>query len=577
MIRQPIISVLGHVDSGKTTLLDCIRGTAVAKSEPGLITQAIGATVIPIGTIKKICGKLLEKFKIDLKTPGLLMIDTPGHESFTTLRMRGGSIADLAILVIDVHEGIMPQTDESLRFLRDFKTPFVVAVTKIDLINGWVQNPGAPFTESFRGQNERVRNMLDEHIYKIIGQLSERGYNAERFDRVRDFKNQVAIVPCSGKTGEGIAELLVVLAGVAQQFLTKRLKLSELAQGAVLEVKTARGFGTTLDVILYDGEITNGDFLIIGGKKTVITKIKALLMPPILRELRVERHFRSVQRISAAAGVKIAAPGLEDVVAGAPIVCVKKEKDIEKAKKLVQREVSLIEFKREIDGVIAKADSFGSLEAIIKSLEDVGVKIRGAEIGSVNKADVLEVGSMPPKMKLIFAFNVPVHPDAAALAKNYGVEIISDRVIYRLLEAYKEWEKKRKEREREAILARLIRPGKIRLLPGYVFRKSKPAIVGVEIIAGTLKPGYKLAKGEKIIGEVDQIQRENENVHEAVKGDRVALSIPGVTVGRQISEGDLLYVALTREGILELEKSKKLLRQDELEVLEEIKEILKEA
>jgi len=137
MLRQPIITVLGHVDHGKTTLLDKIRKTAIAAKEAGGITQAIGTTEIPTNVIKTLCGKLLERFKIKLIISGLLFIDTPGHEAFTTLRKRGGSIADLAILVIDINEGIMPQTIESLEILKVSRIPFIIALNKIDRIKGW--------------------------------------------------------------------------------------------------------------------------------------------------------------------------------------------------------------------------------------------------------------------------------------------------------------------------------------------------------------------------------------------------------------------------------------------------------
>jgi translation initiation factor 5B len=573
MIRQPIISVLGHVDSGKTTLLDCIRGTVVAKTEPGAITQAIGATNIPASTIKKICGPLLKKLKITLTIPGLLTIDTPGHESFTTLRMRGGSIADLAILVIDIQEGIMPQTDESLGFLRDFKTPFVVAVTKIDLIKGWTPKLGASFSETFKNQSDFVKEMLEEKIYSIIAQLAERGYDAERFDRVTDFKKQIAVVPCSGKTGEGITELLMVLAGLAQQFLVKKLLLSELGRGAVLEVKETRGFGPTIDVILYDGKAKQGDYLIIGGKKPLVTRIKALLVPPVLRELRVEKRFKHVREVSAAAGIKIAAPGLAGVIAGSPLICTDDAQKIDEAKNFVQEEVEMVEFAREIDGVIAKADSLGSLEALVKSLQGMQISIRRAEIGEVSKADLLEAKGMPDKFKIIFAFNVGVLPGISKLAADYKIKILQDQVIYSLLERYTEWEKGRAEREKLMKLASLTRPAKLKLLQGYVFRKSKPAIVGVEVLAGTIRPGCSLVKTGRIVGKLKQIQREGVNLEQAKIGEHVAISIEGPTVGRQIIEGDILYVALGREAILELEKSKNLLRPDELELLHEIKEM----
>jgi translation initiation factor 5B len=312
MIRQPIVSVLGHVDHGKTTLLDKIRQTAVTAKEAGGITQAIGATEIPIGTIKEICGDLLEKLKIQITIPGLLFIDTPGHEAFTSLRKRGSSIADLAILVVDVKEGFQEQTDESLEFLKQFKTPFAIAATKMDKVDGWVDQKSSSFLESLSKQPTFVKEKIDNSIYRLVTQLAERGFDSERFDRVTDFKKNIAIIPCSGLTGEGIAELLMVLTGLSQQFLKQELEVTKgIGRGSILEVKELRGLGTTIDVILYDGEIKRGDWLIIGGKEPIVTRIKALLQPPVLKELRVEKQFNNIDSVSAAAGVKIAAPGLE--------------------------------------------------------------------------------------------------------------------------------------------------------------------------------------------------------------------------------------------------------------------------
>ena len=353
MIRQPIVVTVGHSDHGKTTLLDKIRGTAVTSKEPGMLTQHVGASYITIDTIKKISGELLEKFNIKIEIPGLLFIDTPGHAAFISIRRRGSSIADLAILVIDVTEGIQEQTDESINILKHFKTPFVVAATKIDNIEGWIPQKTSSFLESFSKQPEWVRQRLDEKLYRIVGQLSERGFDSERFDRVSDFKKNVAIVPCSGITGEGISELLTVLSGLAQAFLKEQLEVSKgVGRGSILEVKEVRGLGTTIDVILYDGEMKRGDWLIIGGKKPIVTKIKALLKPPPSREIRIEKQFESVDHVYAASGVKISAPDLDKAIAGSPIATVHEGGKIEEIKKELQTGIEEIEFEKTGEGII---------------------------------------------------------------------------------------------------------------------------------------------------------------------------------------------------------------------------------
>ena len=219
-IRQPIVTVVGHVDHGKTSILDKIRGSAIQAGEAGGITQAIGASIIPLHTIQKITGELLEKMNMKFNIPGILFIDTPGHASFTSLRKRGGNLADIAILVVDITEGLKPQTIESIEILKQFKTPFIIAANKIDLISGWVTKEG-PLAASLNSQPDSVRNLVDTKLYNLVGKIAEHGFNADRFDRVDDFTKNIAIVPTSAKTGEGIPELLMIMSGLAQKFLEK--------------------------------------------------------------------------------------------------------------------------------------------------------------------------------------------------------------------------------------------------------------------------------------------------------------------------------------------------------------------
>jgi len=572
-IRSPIITVLGHVDHGKTTLLDKIRGTTVNLSEPGQLTQHIGASFIPVETIKQICGDLLTKLKVELTIPGLLVIDTPGHEAFTTLRKRGGSVADLAILVIDINEGFQPQTDESLEYLKQFKVPFVVAATKIDLIHGWNVSKDMCFLDSYANQSEEVKIALENKVYQIVAQLSERGFEAERFDRVTDFTKQVAIVPCSGKTGEGIPELLTVLAGLAQKFLKGKLVISDLCKGNVLEVKEVRGFGTTIDVIIYDGSVKVGDYIVIGGKEPIVTKIKALLRPPVLKELRVEKQFENVKEVSAAAGIKIAAPGLENVVAGSPFVCISDESKIEEAKKLVQQEIEEVEFQKDIDGIIIKADTLGSLEALMKLLKDRRIPIRKAEVGKINKQDIIEAQNVKDDLKkVILAFNVKPLEEAEILARDLGIKIFMGNIIYRLIEDYEEWCRKERLRKMEEKLEKASRPCKIRFLPGFIFRHSKPAIFGVEVLAGVVKPNTLLMKEDgKVIGKVKNVQKEGRNIPFAKTGDKVAISIEEAVVGRHVNEGDILISYLTQSDIEALREAWDKLQDDEKELLKEWK------
>jgi translation initiation factor 5B len=567
-IRSPIIVCVGHVDHGKTTLLDKIRGTTVTALEPGMLSQHTGASYIPLETVKKICGDLLKKLKTEITIPGLLLIDTPGHMAFLGMRKRGGSVSDIAILVVDVTEGFQEQTDESLTILKEFKTPFVVAATKIDKIPGWYPYQNASFIESFSKQREDVKDDLDKKTYQIVSQLAERGFNAERFDRVDDFTKQITIIPVSSITGEGIPELLMVLSGLSQQFLKERLSVSEVARGSVLEVKETKGFGTTIDVILYDGTIRKGDYLIVGGKEPIITKIKALLRPRPLQELRVEKQFEAVDKVSAAAGIKVSAPNLENVISGSPIISVKDENKIEEAKKLVQKEVEEVIFTKQVEGVVIKADTLGSLEAMIKILNEENVPIRKAEVGTVNRQDIIESESVKDSLrKVVLAFNVKVLDDAKTLAKDLGIKVFESNIIYRLMDGYKEWALKKKEREIQEKLENVFRPCEIRFLRGFIFRQHSPAVFGVEVLKGVLKTGTTLKKGGKIIGKVKEIQKEGQSIPEAKRGDKVAVSMEEPVIGRHINEGDKFTAAISEEDVKVLKEVWDYLSEDEKELL----------
>ncbi len=579
-LRQPIVVVLGHVDHGKTTLLDKIRGTAVAAKEPGLITQHVGASFVPASVIEKLAEPLKKIIPFKLIIPGLLFIDTPGHELFANLRRRGGSVADFAILVVDIMEGFQPQTYESIEILRQRRVPFLVAANKIDRIPGWRPNPDTPFILTVRRQDRRVVEELERLLWdNVISKLYELGFQADRFDRIRDFTRTVAVVPVSAKTGEGIAELLAVLAGLAQRYLQHRLRYAEgPAKGVILELREQPGLGPAADVIIYDGVLRKTDIIVTGGMEgPVVTRIRALLMPKPLQEIRVaKRELEPVDEVHAAAGVRIVAPELEKAVAGAPLFVAK---DMEEAKQLarkVMEEIEALRIRTDKEGVIVKADTLGSLEAIVEALRRRNIPIRMADVGPVAKRDVVEAVASREINKfygVILAFNVKVLEEAEQEAAKQGIRIFVNNVIYRLLEDFERWYREQLEAERRRELEQLVRPGKTRILPGYVFRRSNPAIVGVEVLGGTIRPGYPLMREDgKRIGTIMQIQDKGKPIPEARAGMAVAISIKGhVMVGRHIDEGDVLYTDVPdKHAALWLTKFKSELSDDEMVVLKEI-------
>jgi len=574
-VREPIVVVLGHVDSGKTSLLDKIRGTFVAMREAGGITQHVGASLIPAQVIANVAKTLNIRLEEKLKMPGILFIDTPGHEAFVNLRKRGGSIADFAILVIDILRSVEPQTAESLEILRARKTPFMVAANKLDLIPGWRPQKTLSVTQSMSKQDERVRRSLDEYLYRIIGDLSTMGFRSDRFDRITDFRRNVAIVPVSAVTGEGVSELIAVLIGLVQQFLISGLECSGgPARGVVLEVVEETGMGATVNAVIFDGVLRSNDTIVLMGlNKPIVTRVRGLLMPKPLDEMRDPRdRFNRVEEVRPSAGVKIVAPSLEDALPGSPLVVA--SGNVEEAVKGVMSEVESIRIRSGEEGVVVKADALGSLEAIVGELEKRGAPVRLGDLGPVSERDVIEasISSKDPTLRVLLAFNVRLMPEAAEEARRRNVPVFQGRIIYRLIEEFLEWRRQEKQREASLQLEQLTLPGRIRILPAYIFRRSRPAIVGVRVEAGGIKPGYPLVnlKGEKI-GVIEQIQKEGKSVPKAEAGEEVAVSIPEGVVGRNLKEEDVLLVDVpSRDASIINRVFKDRLEPHYLQALEEV-------
>jgi translation initiation factor 5B len=558
-LRTPIVAVLGHVDHGKTSLLDKIRGSAVTQGEAGAITQHIGATAVPLETVSSVAGSLVDPTEFDL--PGLLFIDTPGHHSFSTLRSRGGALADIAILVVDVNDGFQPQTEEALRILKDTQTPFVVAANKVDTIPGWNPSEDSPIKPSYESQSERARSQLDEKLYEIIGQLSDAGFTSDFYWRVQNFRNNIGVVPVSAMTGEGIPDLLTVLMGLSQRYMKEEMEVDIMGPGAgtVLEVKDTQGFGTTLDVILYDGRIQAGDTIVVGAKnEPIVTEVRALLKPRDLAEIRTEKRFENVDEIRAAAGAKIAAPDLDDAMAGAPVRVVR-DQSMDAVIEEVKAELAEVAVETGEEGIVVKADTLGSLEALANALAEAEIPIMRADVGDIASRDVAMATTVDDdKHRIILGFNVDTLKDAARKADDEDVRIFESDVIYQLVEEYEEFVAEKERKQREAVFENVIRPARFRILQDHVFRQSDPAVVGVEVVNGTLKRNVPVGvmEGNDVtrVGVVKGIQDQGEDVDEARAGNRVSVSIDGPTIGRDVDEGDELWVDLPEKHAKVLER-----------------------
>ena len=581
-IRQPIVAVLGHVDSGKTSILDKIRGTGVQGREAGGITQHIGASFLPTDTIKKMTGPLYEKLsKGEVTIPGLLVIDTPGHEIFTNLRARGGSAADIAILVVDVNRGFQLQTNESLKILESRKVPFVVALNKTDMVSGW-KNTDTPYiSQAIKQQDQFVQTTLDEQIYNVVTALSVLGYQSEAFFRVKDFAKEVSIVPVSARSGVGIPELLAVLVGLAQQFLQKRLDQEEKStRGIILEVNDEVGLGPTANMILIDGHLKKEHNIIVAKRDSVVvTKLKAMLLPKPLDEMRDPRDkFKPINEVQAAAGIKIASPDLDGVLPGSTVYATDDATKADELKKSIESEMKSVFIKTETKGVILKCDTIGSLEALIEMLRRQQIPISMADIGPVTRRDIMEAKAIKENNRhlgVILSFNVKVTPEAETESENYHIRIFSDKVIYSLIDSYTQWVDEDSSNVENAMLAELTPIGKFTFLKGYIFRNSNPAVFGIRVDVGNLR--QKIAfmnKSGKKIGTIHQLQDQGKTMESAKKGQEVACSVQNITVGRQIKEEDVFYTLPPPDDAKQyLKKFMNKLSSEELQVLNEIVEI----
>ena len=576
--RQPIVSVLGHVDHGKTSILDYIRSlglerqASVMAREAGGITQHIGATEVPADLLNETCAHMLRGGKF--KSPGLLFIDTPGHHSFTSLRRRGGTLADIAILVVDMMEGLQPQTIESINILKQQKTPFVVAANKIDRIHGWESEFGRSFLEAVKDQRREVSEMFEKRWWKLVGQFAEHGFNSERFDQIKDFTKSIGVVPCSAKEGEGLQDLLAVTVGLAERYLDERLRDTlGSAEGTVLEMKEVRGLGKTIDVILYRGELNKGDRItLVGPDGPFETHIKGMFRPRGMSEMRdAGDRWDDVDRVEAAAGVKINGPNLENVLAGTTLRLSNTEEQISIAREKAHEEARIgVEIEEE--GVVIKADTLGGLEALAFELGKLEIPIRSATIGQVNKRDFITAENAgQPLHNVILAFSTKPIAEVASLlnADDCPVEYIDGSIIYHIIERLSEWRENRTRELEEAQREALVFPGRIQILADHIFRRSGPAVVGIRVLGGRIHVGQQLMTlGGSRVGQIKSIRTGESGMQEAEQGDEVAVAISGATVGRGIDEEDILYVDIPETHAKRLRNVK--MNSTEQEIFDEI-------
>jgi len=569
-IRQPIVTIAGHVDHGKTSILDSIRKTVVQEGEAGGITQKISFTLFPKENIIKRCP-LIEKVGVAVEIPGFLFIDTPGHAAFSNLRKRGGALADLAILVIDINDGIKPQTAEVIEILKINKTPFIIALNKIDNISGW-SHVSDNLIENINGQAVKIKQEFEEKMMILMGSLHSHGFNAAPYYDIKDFTSQLALVPCSAKTGEGINELLLTLCGLSQKFLKGRITLGEEAKGVILEIKKEKSM-SYIEAILYDGNLKVGDEIAIASfGEPIVGKIR------ILEQIKpISAKFKPSKDVIAATGIRMQLKDSVEVLPGMPFQVIKD--NLKEIKSEFKKQVTE---KTEVDneGIVIKADSLGSLEALLVLLRQEGIKVCKAGIGNIDKKDVISANTnykTDPAKAIILGFNVTHEEDIKELPLE-NIKIIEDEVVYKIIEQVTEYqEKKRKEIKKDKLMS-LTSVCKLKILHEHVFHNSHPAVFGVKIEQGKLRAGTNIINGQgEKVGVVKKVQNEGKGVDEATNGMEVAISIPGVTFDRQLADEQELFSDLSAGQFREFKKNKDILNSDEIDALQKIAQIKRKA
>ncbi|KAJ5678811.1 Eukaryotic translation initiation factor 5B [Penicillium macrosclerotiorum] len=565
-LRSPICCILGHVDTGKTKLLDKIRQTNVQEGEAGGITQQIGATYFPVDALQQKTAVVNKDGKFEFKIPGLLIIDTPGHESFSNLRSRGSSLCNIAILVVDIMHGLEPQTLESMRLLRERRTPFIVALNKIDRLYGWKKIDNNGFEESLAMQSKGVQNEFRTRLESTKLAFAEEGFNSELFFENKSMARNVSLVPTSAHTGEGVPDMLKLLTTLSQERMTNSLMYLSEVECTVLEVKVIEGLGTTIDVVLSNGILREGDRIVLCGLNGPIsTNIRALLTPAPLKELRLKSQYVHNKEVKAALGVKIAANDLEHAIAGSRLLVVGPDDDEEDLEDEVMSDLENLLSRVSTDqrGVTVQASTLGSLEALLEFLKVSKIPVANISIGPVYKRDVMMAGTMLEKAKeyaVMLCFDVKVDKEAAAYAADVGVKIFTADIIYHLFDDFTKHMAELVEQRKEDSKMLAIFPCIIN--PVAVFNKKDPIVIGVDVIDGSLRLHTPLAAvrtnaaGQKEIidiGRVTSIERDHKAIPVCKKGQpSVAVKIEGPNqpmYGRQLEEKDQLYSHISRASI----------------------------
>jgi translation initiation factor 5B len=484
--------------------LDKIRQTNVQEGEAGGITQQIGATFFPIEAIEEKTKMIHKEKESGYKLPGLLIIDTPGHESFTNLRSRGSSLCNIAVLVVDIVHGLEPQTIESINLLKARKTPFVVALNKIDRLFDWKAHDNYPTRDTLALQKKSVIQEFESRVAQTIVAFAEQGLNACLYWENKNMGKYVSLIPTSAITGEGVPDLLHLLMDLTQSRMTDSLMyLSEL-ECTVLEVKVIEGLGTTIDVVLSNGVLNEGDRICVCGLNgAIVTTVRALLTPENMKELRVKGQYVHHKSVKASLGIKISAPDLEKAIPGAKLLRIGPDDNEEEVMEAVMTDLTtmLTSVDKSGKGVCVQASTLGSLEALLTFLKQMEIPVSGISLGPVHKKDIIKTSVMlerAPMYAILLAFDVVIEKEAESLAQEMGVQIFKADIIYHLFDQFKAYMSKIEDQKKKDAIPKVVFPCVLKMVRDAVFNKRSPLIIGVDVEEGVLKIGTPLCVAQNV-------------------------------------------------------------------------------
>ncbi len=460
----------------------------------------------------------------------------------------------MAILVVDIVHGLEQQTLESIELLKARKTPFIVALNKVDRIYGWKPQAYSNWKETFESQSQGVKDEFNGLLRYTITKFAEIGYNASLFSENPNDKKYISLVPTSAISGEGIPDLVRLILELSEKYL--KMEIKEEVECTILEVKNTEGFGVTLDVILSNGELKAGDRIgFCGSDGPILTTIRTLLIP---QPLKMNSQYQKVERVRASQGVKIFAHDTDKAIAGSRVFVVH-ENEEEVKKKLVDD--TTLDLSPE--GLHVVASTLGSLEALLSFLKKSDVPVSHVSVGQIKKKDLVIAQAASEKNKeygAILVFDTVLDKETKDTASKMNLRVLEAKIIYHLLDQYKAFVEEIRAKDKETFSGEAIFPVQLSIVPNCIFTKRSPLILGVHVDSGTLKIGTPLCvfkEGEEMIhmGNVTSIENNKKNVTKALKGQKVAIKIEtrqnesGRMYGRHFSEASLFYSVLTRRSL----------------------------